>query len=198
MATIFDTKQENNAVVMDRAAVEHNAQIKARYQRLQSVEQSQFAELSYQAPKASVLAPERPAQTQSPMQYTHERVVSPVFTPEILDKTLEKHAVGQAPAVQVAPVTTQEIVAEKAEGLQLSRFAKGFLGGCAAAVTVMLGLICAFTQVINSNNMKLNAMEKQNAELRSEYAAVMEDLSNATSYETIEQYALAHGMVKAN
>lgn len=189
MATIFDAKQDTKTVV-DKAAAEHNAQIKERFQRLQSVERSQFAELSYQAPRASVLAPERPVQTQQPMQEVQERSVSQLFTAETLDRTLQEHApVAQEPEVQ-APVVAQTVAVE---GVQLSRFAKVFLCACAAVVTALICLICAFTQIISANDLKLNALESKNAQLRAEYVQVHSELESAKSPETIKAIVEAQG-----
>jgi cell division protein FtsL len=187
MATIFEVKQDTTVA---REATEHNARIKERFQQLQR-DQSQFAEISNQA-RASVLAPERPVATPSPVQKVEERVVSPVFTVETLDRALEQQAVKQAPVV--APVQTTQ--AEAVETVQFTRFAKIFMASCVAIVLTLLCAITVLTQVIGGNQMKLSAMETKNAQLRTEYAQVMEELEQATSYETIEAYAKSQGMVK--
>jgi len=193
MATIFDTKEETKTVATSVAAEQHNAQIKERFQRLQSVERSQLAELASDTTRASVLAPERPAQAQSPMQHVEERVVSPVFTAETLDRTLQNHAA----VMEMAPVM-EAAVENKAEGVQLSRFAKVFMGACAAAIVGLVCGICALTQVVNTNNMKISAQEARNAQLRTEYAQAMETYEQVTSPEAIEQYAKEFGMTKVN
>ncbi len=200
MSTIFDVKQDTKTVVTDRAAAEHNAQIKERYQRLQNVERSQFAQF-VTSEKASVLAPERPQTTQSPVQRVEERV-SPAYTVETLERTIQSHTaapVQEASVVEIAPVqnVVTSVQAAAVEGVQLSRFAKVFLGACAAVVMVMICLICAFTQIINANQMKLSAMESGNAQLRAEYARVSEELGELTSPEAIEAFAKANGMIKS-
>ena len=201
MATIFDTKQDTKTAVMDRAAVEHNALIKERYQRLQSLEETQIAEALYQAPKASVLAPERPAQAQSPVQHVQERDVSSVFTVETLDRTLQSHApvAEVAPVVEVLPVaqTPVEIKAQEVQKIELSRFAKVFMCACAAVVTLLLCLICVFTQVISAKQVELSALEGRTAQLREEYSRIVSEKEEImTDMEAIEEYAHAHGMIK--
>ena len=190
MATIFDIKQETKTATTTVAAAEHNAQIKERYQRLQSVERSQFAEISSQS-RASVLAPERPVETQSPVQHVEERVVSPLFSTETLDRTLQ----NQSPVVEFAPVA-QETAVVATQNVQLSKFAKLFLGACAGTIAGLLCMICACTQLINVTQIKIDAKAARNAQLRQEYSQLSADLERATSYETIEEYALSKGMVK--
>ncbi|MBQ8427888.1 MAG: hypothetical protein IJX18_01385, partial [Clostridia bacterium] len=176
----------------------HNAQIKERYQRLQSVEASQLAEALSQTPRASVLAPERPVQAQSPVQHVEEREVSSVFTAETLDRTLQNRAPVLekpiVPSVAQAPVEVQAVAVQKVE---LSRFAKVFLSACAAVVTVLLCLICVLTQVISAKQVELSALEGSTAQLREEYARILSEKEEImTDVEAIEEYAKSQGMIK--
>ena len=177
MATIYDVKQRSTTMAASAAAAAHNAQIKERFQQLHSVERSQFAEMAQQT-RASVLAPERPAQV-APVQEVQERTIPTAFSVETLDRAIQTHA-------PVATPVQAEVA--KAEGIQLSRFAKAFLATCGAVVTAMLCVICVLTLVINSNQMKITAMESNNAQLRQEYSQVVAEKERLTSAETIQSY----------
>ena len=189
MATIYDVKQSYTTVAQTAAAA-HNAQIKERFQQLQNVERTQFAQLSQQS-RASVLAPERPVETQVPVQEVQERTVS-AFSVETLDRAIQNAPVLPSP---VAPVETQ---AAKVEKVQLSRFAKGFMATCGAAIVTLLCSIGVLTQVINANQLEIAAVETRNAQLQQRYEQIMAEKEQLTSQETIDQWAQSQGMVKAN
>ncbi len=126
MATIFDNKPQTAYVpVREDEALQHNAQIKERYrQLLQSAEENQLsesisrAERASYAPRASVLAPERPEEREpyfapapeSPAEHVsvHTRVDSPLFTPETLDRTIRESGYAGAEESAYASVAVPE------------------------------------------------------------------------------------------
>ena len=118
MATIFDNRTETayTPVREDEATI-HNAIIKEKYrQLLQSAEEDQLSESFSRAERsssarASVLSPERPSapervepsfqpapfRPEAPAEEhvtVHTRVDSPLFTPEMLERTMRG---GEAP-----------------------------------------------------------------------------------------------------
>ena len=139
MNTVLD-KPAVNTAVRDQAAALHNAQIKERYERLRNVEADQFAQFeqdSQAQPRASVLAPERPAprtseQTPSVTEYTRREEDYAIFTPEALDRAMERSvptAPVYAPPVQPMPVAVVEptVAVERETQYSLSALAKKVL-----------------------------------------------------------------------
>ena len=207
MATLLNTQKMNSATapnLEDREAELHNAQIRERYRLLKDAEERQFAESfeREQTVRASVIAPERPATVETPSAppaFAHERVESPLFTTETLDRAIRNNAPA-APMTPYAPVeiqpTSVEAVAEETV-FGLSSFAKTIAAVFCAVIVTMLTMICINTQIINEKAAKLAELEKQQRTLIQRSAKLQDQLEEATSDETIEEFALKYGLVKA-
>lgn len=211
MATLTEDRTMQQTTV-DREAELHNAQIAERYKRLQNAEEKQFAEASdltareNYAVRASVLAPERPAEyapaTQQQPQVTEfvrEKIDSPVFTTEKFERaeiaTQGTPAAAQVPAIApvqaVAPTTA--IVTETQ--YSLSRMAKTVMAAFAAVVVLMLTLICVNTQILNRQSVRIRNLEQQREELIERNEEIRERIEIAQSEETIREYAISQGMI---
>lgn len=200
MATLTETKTIRQAPAEDNAAALHNAQINERYLRLKNAVDEQFEEARAEAyaPRASVLAPERPVETAAPetVEFTHTRVDSPLFTAETLDRTLERNAV-QEEAVLEMPMAAP--VQETAASYSLNFSAvKKALAAFVGTVAVLLTAIGINTRIINANEAKIAMIEQQNAAVVAQIAELQGQIAIAESEETIAEFAQANGMVKGN
>ncbi len=207
MATLLNGPNINSAPAPnrnDREAELHNAQIKERYRILKDAEDRQFAESfeREQSVRASVIAPERPATLETPIEtptYSHERVDSSLFTTETLDRAIRNNT----PTASMMPIAPVEIQPSKVEAaveetvFGLSSFAKTVAAVFCAVIVTMLTMICINTQIINEKAAKLAELEKQQRTLIQRSAKLQDQLEEATSDETIEEFALKYGLVKA-
>ncbi len=210
MATLLENQKMNTITAPDRDAELHNAQISENYRLLRDAEERQFASLeeekatAYSSVRSSVLAPERPAPVQSPVaptEYTHERVQSPLFTTETLDRAIRNNTpVAPVIPTPVAPVEIQSVQTEavaQEPTFALSSFAKTVAAVFAAVIVMMLTLICINTQIINERAARLSELESQQRTLIQKSIKLREQIEDATSEESIEEFALKNGMVKA-
>ena len=189
MATIYGSQLDTRT-----AAAEHNAQIRARFQQLQSIVRGQCEEIGANVSNSAVLTPDRPveAPVQAPVTNTYATTLSATTMDRVVERPVEVvEPVVQAPIAEVAQPEVQS-----QESIQLMRFAKVFFSICAVVATALICLISVFTQMISGNEMKIGAMEAQNAQLRTEYTRVMDELDQATSSEAIQAFADANGLLK--
>ena len=247
MATIFDNRTETayTPVREDEATI-HNANIKEKYrQLLQSAEEDQLSESFSRAERsssarASVLSPERPSapervepsfqpapfRPEAPAEEhvtVHTRVDSPLFTPEMLERTMrggeapvsdfggaaemyapaaEMYAAEMPAAVPMAPAVAEMPVAavntEAAEeSYGLSAFAIRMIAAFAAAVVMLLTVIGINSYVIRQKTNQLRNLEQRREQLVEETEALEMQIEEATSYEAILEYAQEHGMIPA-
>ena len=238
MATVFETRPQTAfAPVREEEALRHNALIKERYkQLLQNAEEDQLSESISRAEKApvasyparaSVLAPERPAE--KPEQYfapaqapaenvtVHERVNSPLFTPETLDRTIRESAFAPAvaepetdvfaareeavrPAAyelpEVRPMPVAAVNAEAAvESYGLSAFAMKMIAAFAAAVIMLLTIIGINSYVISQKAKQLKNLEQKRQQLEEKNAELEARIEEATSYEKVLEFVKENGMI---
>ena len=242
MATVFETRPQTAfAPVREEEALRHNALIKERYkQLLQNAEEDQLSESISRAEKApvasyptraSVLAPERPAE--KPEQYfapaqapaenvtVHERVNSPLFTPETLDRTIRES--GFAPAVaepetdvfaareeafrpadmpaayelpEVRPMPVAAVNAEAAvDSYGLRAFAMKMIAAFAAAVIMLLTIIGINSYVISQKAKQLKNLEQKRQQLEEKNAELEARIEEATSYEKVLEFVKENGMI---
>ena len=247
MATIFDNRTETayTPVREDEATI-HNANIKEKYrQLLQSAEEDQLSESFSRAERsssarASVLSPERPSapervepsfqpapfRPEAPSEEhvtVHTRVDSPLFTPEMLERTMrggeapvsdfggaaemyapaaEMYAAEMPAAIPMAPAVAEMPVAavntEAAEeSYGLSAFAIRMIAAFAAAVVMLLTVIGINSYVIRQKTNQLRNLEQRREQLVEETEALEMQIEEATSYEAILEYAQEHGMIPA-
>ena len=181
--------------VIDKEAELHNSRINNMYTILQNAESEQLERLweeAKNAPQASVLAPEKPAET--PV-YEHTPVESDLFTPATLDRTIER-SVPLYPAYQPAP-TQVAVEAEQEEyTYSLTSMAKKAIAIFASAAAVMMTLICVNTHIINQRRAEINALELSNANARVAIAQLEEQIAIESSEESIRAWALAEGLIE--
>ena len=181
--------------VIDKEAELHNSRINNMYTILQNAESEQLERLweeAKNAPQASVLAPEKPAET--PV-YEHTPVESDLFTPATLDRTIER-SVPLYPAYQPAP-TQVAVEAEQEEfTYSLTSMAKKAIAIFASAAAVMMTLICVNTHIINQRRAEINALELSNANARVAIAQLEKEIAEASSEEAIRAWALAEGLIQ--
>ncbi len=206
METILErvTMQQQMA---QQEAERHNALIKERYKRLQDAEASQFAantqtNATEYTVRASVLTPSRPVeetpaieQTPQVTEYVREKIESPVFTTEKF-QAIEQQPIMQAPTYAPVEIQTTQTAVAVEEQYSLTQFAKMVIAAFAAAVIVMLTLICVNTQLIRFETTQLHAAQTRNVQLQEEYAKVQQRIQDATSQETILEYAQSNGMIQ--
>ena len=120
------------------------------------------------------------AQTQAPAQtIANAPVYRPVFTP--------------------APIKAQEVVkqAEKSlESYSLTNAAKAVIAAVAAFVVLLITLIGINTRILNAKGAELSVLEAKKAELVEQSRELAERIENATSEETIAEWAQARGLTK--
>ena len=219
MATLFDYKKD----AVD-AAAKHNAGIKERYEELKRMQESQLNESfneaereraynTYMTPRASanVLAPERPQEkVERPAPVTaptptHTRVDSPLFTTEKLDKTLagvKEVYETPAPIIQAQPqakaatnLYEEQTPNFRQEEYSLSGLAKGIVAAFAALVVVMLSVICFNTHNLQAKNVKLRRLQEERAELEMKDEELDRRIQDATSFETVSEWAAQNGFI---
>ena len=208
MATLEDVKTKEIAALKE--AELHNAGIQERYRRLREAEERQFSAPTQNAAdytvRASVLAPEKPAfstfesvpqtaQTPQITEFVRERVTSPVFTTEKFETLTVEQAV-QAP-VEI-PVARVEQTAQAVEVAQysLSSFAKKAIVAFCATVTLMTSLIGVNTHLINKKRVEIENLQIRQQQLLRENEEVQRRIEEATSEESIREYALSQGMIE--
>lgn len=197
MATLLTEQKMNVATAPNREAELHNAQISENYRLLKDVVDSQIASFNFDEPRASVIAPERPVEkTVETTQFTHERVSSPLFTTDTLDRAIRNNTpVVSAPITQVNTQNVEAVAEEVSFGL--SAFAKAVAAVFCAVIVTMFTMICINTQIINEKASKLAELEKQQRTLIQKSIKLKDQIEDATSDETIEEFARQFGMVKA-
>lgn len=193
-------------------AQKHNARISENYNRLKNAIATQFAEdvrtderVSNET-RSNVNTHERPTYI-SPNDgnaSTYEQV--PAVTEYVSNSasalfTTEKFERIQLPEEQTiaAPVQAAAVgAAVKMEAqYSLSFMAKMAIVAFVAVVTVMLTLICVNTYTINAKRANIARLEEQRAVLLEQNAQVQKRIEDATSEETIREYAESQGMVKS-
>lgn len=168
-------------------------------------------------------APFRPEAPAEEHVTIHTRVDSPLFTPEMLERTMrggeapvsdfggaaemyapaaEMYAAEMPAAVPMAPAVAEMPVAavntEAAEeSYGLSAFAIRMIAAFAAAVVMLLTVIGINSYVIRQKTNQLRNLEQRREQLVEETEALEAQIEEATSYEAILEYAQEHGMIPA-
>lgn len=199
MATLLNEQKMNVPTAPDRAAELHNAQISENYRLLKDAVERQIATFDFEEqPRASVIAPERPVEREvETPQYSHERVSSSLFTTDTLDRAIRNNTpVAPISQVETRTVEVESVAQEPVFGL--SAFAKAVAAVFCAVIVTMLTMICINTQIINEKATKLAELEKQQRTLIQRSVKLKNQIEDATSDETIEEFAKQFGMVKAD
>ncbi|MBQ4270000.1 MAG: hypothetical protein IJB97_10180 [Clostridia bacterium] len=224
MSTLLN--RPNNTQSPDPATL-HNSQIRERYRRLENAEADQFAQINAEQqqarlnaqPRAAVLTPERTDENrvaQAPNVTEFERRASDfsLFTPETLDRTLERSAAMEAPAQNVVEMPAQYIdttpemsvaTAETTAEAVVEREEYGLTGRGKAVIGAFCGFVCAMlcviginSNIIAKNEAKLQALEATRQELLLEKAKIQADIDQITSEENVNRWAIENGWVKAD
>lgn len=209
MATLEDVRTKEIAALKE--AELHNAGIQERYRRLREAEERQFSAPTQNAAeytvRASVLAPEKPAfstfenvpqtaQTPEITQFVRESA-APVFTTEKFETFTAEQAVQAPVEIPVARVE-QAVQAEQVAQYSLSAFAKKAIFAFCATVTLMTSLIGVNTHLINKKRVEIANLQATQRQLLQENAEIERRIQDATSEESIREYALSQGMIKGN
>ena len=155
-------------------------------------------------------APAEPARTEersvNVSQQQRELFTADTFRRVLSDNVQEQTAAPvQAEAVReiYAPVFVPEKKSEavkeaqkEAETYSLTSAAKAMIAAFAALVVLMLTVIGINTRILNAKGAELTALELQRAELVEESRAFAENIVNATSEETIANWAAQNGWTK--
>lgn len=196
----------------------HNARISEHYQKLLNAVSGQIAEdnVSSEAEEKiyntkvanenvyispnSVNAADfvRYEQTPRVTEFT-SGASSALFTADKFQQ-MNAHVSAQTPSMMTIPYVAPAQVAEtiQEEQYSLTKSAKIVMATFAVAIVGMLSLIGANTYAINQKKMNIEALETRKAELVEMNEAVQQRIDNATSEETIRQYAESQGMIKSN
>ena len=214
---VADTSTES------REAQEHNAQIRERYLRLQSMEAEQFARDEAYTPVQThnmfTQTEERfypsafsttPAMEQAP-QVTEfaNRFDSPVFTTEKFERFTpveEPVAAHTAPTytpVYTAPVFETDVTTRQAEKVetptvasyQLNLFAKLAICVFAVVVIALLAWIGVNSRSLDRKQVELHNLQMQKQVLLEDNAELQRRITEAKSEETIREYAQSQGIV---
>lgn len=194
-------------------AQKHNARISENYNRLKNAIASQFAEdvrtdeRRAEDAYANVGAHERPtyispnggtastyAQVPTVTEYASQRTAA-LFTTEKFERIQLPEEQAIAAPTQAAPAQVAAVQMEAQ--YSLSFMAKMVILAFAAVVTVMLALICVNTYTISAKRANIARLEEQKAMLIEQNELVQKRIEDATSEETIREYAESQGMVKS-
>ena len=183
-------------MVVDKEAEMHNAQINNMYAILRNSDSEVLEQLWAEAkatPRASVVAPEKPANSPA---HEHTPMRSDLFTASTLDRTLERNARvytpnqnSYAPAYTIPAVRQEESVS-----FSLTSAAKKAIAVFASLATVMLTAICVNTQLINNREAEIARLEARNANARIELAQLQSDIEYYSSEDVILQWAAENNL----
>lgn len=178
----------------------HNAQISENYRLLKDAVERQIATFDFETqPRASVITPERPMERVQEVQAPRDRV-SDLFTTDTLDRALRNNApeIPTAPMDYVQQNNDVENVAEQESVFGLSAMAKAIAAVFCAVIVTMLTMISINTQIINEKATKLAELERQQRTLIQRSVKLKNQIEDATSDETIKEFAEQFGMVKVD
>ena len=205
MATLEDVRTKEIAALKE--AELHNAGIQERYRRLREAEERQFSNTTQNATeytvRASVLTPEKPAfstfesvektaQTPQVTEFVRERVSAPVFPAQNFTQAVQ--APIEIPVARVEQAVQTQQVAQ----YSLSSFAKKAIVAFCATVTLMTALIGVNTHLINQKRAEIQSLQTRQQQLLKENEEVQRRIEEATSEESIREYALSKGMIKTD
>lgn len=196
-------------------AQKHNAMISERYNRLKNAVANQFAEdtrteerrgdTPYQSvpEKTTYISPNAATQTatytQTPMVTEYiSRSTSPLFTTEKFERIQQMNEGMEMAEPVVAEMPMQMTATATQAQYSLSNVAKIAMGIFAGVVVTMMATISVNTHLINQKRMNIQALEMRKVELTQEYEVLQERIEDATSEETIREYAESQGMVQSN
>lgn len=201
---------------VDLEAQKHNALIKERYKRLQESIATQFAEdkteerndntyANANVPTQSSLyispnTVNTASYTTAPAATGYTSLLgSTLFTPARFEhmQPMQEQPVTQPVVTEPVMITTPVEPAMKMETqYSLSKAAKIAMAAFAVTVVGMLSLIGVNTHAINQKQLNIQNLEERRAELVEQNAQVQRRIEEATSEETIREYAESQGMVQ--
>lgn len=159
--------------------------------------------------------------------FVHTKVESPLFTPEMLDRTIRREyydfGPAEAPAAPAANLQTADMrtafeavekplaevavaaempvaavnVAPAEESYGLNAFAMKMVAAFAALVILLLSVIGINTRVIRQKTQRLKDLEERRSELSEENAELEQRILDAKSYERVLEYVERQGMIPA-
>ncbi len=200
MSTLMSNRPDNEEKI-------HNSQIKERFKKLQNIEADQFARFNNEPMNVSnssiTLTPDRvdvdkTAQAQRVTEYTRKAEDMSLFTADTLDRTIENTVVDTP--INVVPenpvVTPANVTAVKErEEYGLTPLAMWALAAFATLVVLLLTVIGINSSIIAQKRMRIEKLEEKRQELLDERAELQTRIDNATSEETIRNFAMENGWV---
>ena len=195
--SLRNEQYNNPTVVTDKMAELHNSQISENYRLLKDAVERQIATFDFDTnPRASVITPERPIERESEVR---ERASS-LFTADTLDRAIRNNT----PEITHEPVHYTETRNDAVESVDaenvfgLSAFAKAVAAVFCAVIVTMLTMISINTQIINEKASKLAELERQQRTLIQRSVKLKNQIEDATSDETIEEFVKQFGTVSGN
>lgn len=200
MSTLMSNRPDNEEKI-------HNSQIKERFKKLQNIEANQFARFNNEPMNVGgssvTLTPDRvdvdkTAQSQRVTEYTRKAEDMSLFTADTLDRTIEntvvdmpKNVVSENPVVIPNNVTA----IKEREEYGLTPLAMWALAAFATLVVLLLTVIGINSSIITQKRMRIEKLEEKRQELLDERAELQARIDNATSEETIRNFAMENGWV---
>ncbi len=200
MSTLMSNRPDNEEKI-------HNSQIKERFKKLQNIEAEQFPPFNNEPMNVGsgsvTLTPERivvdkTAQAQRMTEYTRKAEDMSLFTADTLDRTIENtvvdapiNVVSENPVVTPANVTA----VKEREEYGLTPLAMWALAAFATLVVLLLTVIGINSSIIAQKRMRIEKLEEKRQELLDERAELQARIDNATSEETIRNFAMENGWV---
>ena len=112
-----------------------------------------------------------------------------------MQQPVKEQGVITQPIAIATPVQSATVKTEAQ--YSLSSMAKIVMAAFACVIVAMMTLICVNTYAINQKRMRIEELETQKAELVERSQEIQRRIENATSEETIREYAESQGMVKS-
>lgn len=206
-------EQQMQTYNADLEAQKHNALIKERYKRLQDTIATQLAEEKIEERNDNGYVNTNATQSSLYISPNTVNTAAYMTSPTIADQqsllsstifTTARFEQMQQPVVEevakvepVAVATPVEMVTAKNEAqYSLSPMAKIAMAVFTVTVVGMLTLIGFNTNAINQKQLNIQHLEQRRAELVEQNAEIQNRIENATSEETIREYAESQGMVQ--
>lgn len=201
MEMVRERTMENEKVI-SKEEQEHNARISERYLKLKNAVEDQFAEKTVEMNvHASVYTPDvtapkfdyMPVVEQRPQVTEYIRNLrESIFSSDVFNMNV--NTPKEAPVVEENVITeTQNVVKE---GYSLTTFAKVAMVTFGVVVISMMALIGVNSRTIEQKNMRIQELQARRQELVEQNAEIQRRIQEATSEETIRQYAESQGMIK--
>lgn len=220
MTTVWEKEKIDN--IQSEEAKLHNEAIRERYKMLQNAEEAQLSEMFAATRESEQNVTTTPVShnefvtptASNQVQIGQENVTTQqknLFTADTLRRIISDNTEAAASATTAAANETyvqtpivinqrkneiaEEVKAE-VEGYSLTSAAKAVLAAFATLVVLLLTVIGINTRIMNARDAELISLESQRAELIEQSRELAAQIENATSEETIAEWAAQNGWSK--